>query len=392
MRKKTKNFVIVLLIFTLGITGCGKETKNAEKDISKSGQEEVEKEEKQEFEYEEREKGIVLTQYNGNSDKVEIPSEIEGKIVIGVEKTLFENCNRLTSVQFPACIESIQGGIFEKFSNVVIIGYENTKCEEVSQGEKRAFQSLGENPECIQYVDIYDSETKNVMNYTRLINGEKGKEGEYSEGAAFSVKEGVATLTLNNYNGGMIMAGGYGSLCIVLEEGSVNYIKAADKNIGINVFGNLTIQGNGSLSVKGGDLGSGQGIWTVGDLIIKDKVNLFVKSGDVESRQVYGIAAGLGTIKIIDAKVEIQTGMNNIAIIAGCNAHQEEGKIELEDCNIEEGGTVKDIRLATGGVEYYLGQSVAEESIEVSQTNGSLNGAADYIRISNERGAALETD
>ena len=33
-----------MLIFTLGITGCGKETKNAEKDISKSGQEEVEKE------------------------------------------------------------------------------------------------------------------------------------------------------------------------------------------------------------------------------------------------------------------------------------------------------------------------------------------------------------
>ena len=202
MRKSIGSIVVILIFLCVGIVGCGEVGENETKNINKIEDEVISEEEIQEFEYKKSDGGIVLTKYNGNDDKIIIPDEIDGKVVIGVDNTMFENCSQLTSVQFPSCIEKIQGGIFKDFPNVIIVGYENTKCEEISLGENRALQSLGENIECIKYIDVYDSETKGVMNYTRLMSGENGKEGEYSEGTSFVIKDGVATLTLNNYNGG----------------------------------------------------------------------------------------------------------------------------------------------------------------------------------------------
>ena len=59
------------------------------------------------WEYEMKDGSIVITQYNGNSSEVVIPSEICGVPVIGIGDNLFYNCTSLTSITIPESVTTI---------------------------------------------------------------------------------------------------------------------------------------------------------------------------------------------------------------------------------------------------------------------------------------------
>lgn len=390
MKKSLRKVMVLGIVGVMLITGCSQEKeieKEAKKEKLEEAQEKVEESEEpiDGFSYEEKQYGIVLTKYHGNEEKVQIPEEIDGKTVIGLDGEVFSDSEKLTCVNIPPCVENMSYDIFKKNPDLVVEGYRNTLGMELATAGRCQFENLGENPQCIKYVNIYDTQTTGVMHSVRLEDGDSGVKGEYSEGASFSIENGVAVLTLDNYQGGMIEAGGYGSLIIRLKEGSVNSIDAAEENEGIACRGSLVIEGNGSLSVKSGDDQRCVGIWVYGDLTIQDGVKLFVKGGISETQPSHSMFVQNGDIKISDSDVEIQVGKmnsNSSTIIAIVDIYQEHGKIILENCTIKEGGKIEPIMAKYQGKEYFYGQSIGKQgTINLEFEKQKFTGSAEYVRI-----------
>lgn len=383
----TAKMAAMMLVLTMLISGCASTDSNKEE---KKPVADVQEDEKPTdgFAYEEKEVGIVLTEYYGSSDQVDIPSEIDGKIVIGLDAALFANCEKLTRVSVPGTVESVGAGIFADFPNVIVDCYEHS-AGDIYQASACSLNVLGENPECARYVKIYSSETKSLMDYTFLKDGEKGEEGSYCEGASFAIEDGTAVLTLDNFNGGMILAGN-GSLTIRLAEGSVNNIVGADKadyECCIIANGSLIIEGNGSLSMKAGDSGSGCVLRTYGSMTVQDQVKMFAKTGQTDN-STYGIFVEKGDFKVIDSHVEVQVAqseLNSPAILVSPRSRVENnnlvydnGKIILEKCEIVAGGHVEEYSIEVEGIEYFGGSSITEDGISCEDL---LKGCAEYVKI-----------
>lgn len=385
MRINSCKMSVVLLITAMSIWGCQTNNKEEVKPVEVALEDEKPTDG---FAYVEKGAGIVLTEYYGNSEEVQIPEEIDGYIVIVLDSTLFKNSTQIKRVRIPGTVESVASGIFEKCPDVIVECYTNN-LQNIASAGKCSLNILGDNPECARYVQIYSSETKGVMECIYLKDGEAGKEGTYSEGASFAIEDGEAVLTLNNYDGGMIVPGN-GNLTIRLVEGSFNSITAADKQNGIITKDNLTIEGNGILSMKAGDSGSGVGIQVAyGDLTIQDQVNMFVKSGFVD-RATWGIHVEAGDIKITNSKVEVQiaeTGVYGMAIVAGTDKYNVDtfgakGEILLEQCEIVEGGMVAGWYTDYDGDgidESLLGRTIGESKISIEDEH--LAGVSEYVRI-----------
>ena len=385
MKKGLHKLMAVLLMSTMLIPGC----KAKEQEEVKPIENPIEDEKPTDgFAYKEKEIGIVLTEYYGSSEEVDIPSEIDGKIVIGLDGALFANSEKLTRVSIPGTVESVGAGIFDGFPNVIVDCYEHI-AGNVYQASACSLNILGENPECAQYVKIYSSETKSLMDYTFLKDGEKGEAGTYCEGASFAIENGTAVLTLNNFNGGMILAGN-GSLTIRLAEGSVNNIVGADKaeyECCVVAKGSLIIEGNGSLSMKAGDRGGGNVISTHGSMTVQDRVKMFAKTGATDN-WTCGISVEKGDFKVVNSHVEVQvaqTGLNSPAILVSPKSRVENnnivydnGKILLEQCEIVEGGNAEEYSFEMEGIEYFGGSSITEMGIRCEE---SLEGCSEYVRI-----------
>ena len=65
-----------------------------------------------EFEYITYKDGIELTRYNGNASSVNVPEKIDGKQVLRLGNSLFENCKWLTTVTLPNGLTSIGNKTF----------------------------------------------------------------------------------------------------------------------------------------------------------------------------------------------------------------------------------------------------------------------------------------
>lgn len=376
--------VVLLSVLFIVVSVCGCE-KEAKKEVKPPSKEELRQNQEEEiYEYTEKEYGIVLTKYKGDEEEIEIPEEIDGKTVIGLENTVFQDCKDIKSVYLPPCIEQVKGETFASFPNVKIKAYRYSYGHLVANEQGMQFEDMGENTAQAQYVELYEMEDKQLASCVRLYDGDSGKEGEYSEGASFAIKNGVATLTLDNFHGGFIYSGYSGALTIELAEGSENSITAAPDDEGIVVNGKLTIQGNGSLSVKAGDDGSGMGIYAIGNLTVQDQVHMYVKAGETDSRHTtIAIGVTCGDIKIANARVEAQVGAGgqNMAICAYTDYDFEHAAIELEGVNVAEGGQVCDIVYRNGEMEQVYARSFGNaEKIPVSE-DGSMEGISNYVRI-----------
>lgn len=65
-----------------------------------------------EFEYVAYKDGIELTRYNGNASSVSVPEKIDGKQVLRLGNSVFENCKWLTTVTLPNGLTSIGNKTF----------------------------------------------------------------------------------------------------------------------------------------------------------------------------------------------------------------------------------------------------------------------------------------
>lgn len=380
VRRRAK--LLSVLFITLLLYGCTKEAKEEVKPPSQEALNEMQGEET--YEYIEKEYGILLTKYMGNEKNIEIPEEVDGKPVIGLEETVFQNCKNIDSVYLPPCIEQVKGGTFDSFPNVKIKAYRYSYGHLTANQKGLQFEDMGENSAQAQYVELYEMEDKQLATCVRLYDGDSGKKGEYTEGASFAIKNGTAILTLDNFHGGFIYSGYSGALTIELAEGSENSITAAPDDEGIIVNGKLTIQGNGSLSIKAGDDGSGMGIYAIGNLTIQDRVHMYVEAGEIDSgNTTVAIGVTCGDIKIANSKVEAKVGSSgsNMAICAYTDYNFEHGNIELEGVNIAEGGQICEMVYRYEDMECTYAESFGNAEKIFASEDGSMEGISKYVRI-----------
>ena len=69
---------------------------------------------------------VRITSYEGSDAEIELPSEIDGKKVVGITSNAFNKCTTLTSVIIPEGIESIGKGAFMNCTNLKNVKIPNT--------------------------------------------------------------------------------------------------------------------------------------------------------------------------------------------------------------------------------------------------------------------------
>ena len=72
------------------------------------------------------ENSVKITGYTGNANIIDIPSEINGKKVIGIDDNAFCNCEKILSVTIPNGIESIGSSAFERCGAITSIEIPNS--------------------------------------------------------------------------------------------------------------------------------------------------------------------------------------------------------------------------------------------------------------------------
>ena len=138
--------MLLIIILTLGVTGCGKITeKTPEKDTSKEQNESTNKNEgkkpvstktitkedvmnapespAEDFKYDKSSEGTVyIRDYLGNDEIVVIPSKIDGGDVVYVAAGIFqEDRTTARAVRFPDGVEKIGGWTFAQSDNIEIV-------------------------------------------------------------------------------------------------------------------------------------------------------------------------------------------------------------------------------------------------------------------------------
>ena len=68
----------------------------------------------------------AISRYTGRDEKVIIPDEIDGHIVIHIEDIAFSGCQNITSVEVPESVTSIGWGAFRDCVNLVNINLPST--------------------------------------------------------------------------------------------------------------------------------------------------------------------------------------------------------------------------------------------------------------------------
>ena len=133
--------------------------------------------------------------------------------------------------------------------------------------------------------------------YKNGSNGNKGSLIRNSSDYNAKYEPNTHTLTLNNYNGGPVIANG--NLTILLD--STNNITSV--NNGINITGNLTIEGTGSLELTGA---RNTTIYASGDITIQGGAK--VKAAGGQDGQAIHAVGGTLTITGSGTKVETTDG------------------------------------------------------------------------------------
>ena len=359
--KKLGAAMVLITLLAGSLTACGKkEDEEALKDKLEQANEKVEKleeedKEEKEFVFREEETGAVLTKYNGDSDEVIIPDEYNGLPVVRIQVGAFENRGTgLKLIQVPPTVDKIENGTLREESEVIIRGYSSTYAENYASGMGLSFESMGENTFETDLVTIWDKEG---VHCTNIYRGQM-LDDESLAGVTFKQLDGKSILVLDNCDIGSIEVGDYAALTIELAEGSDNKITGGRGRDGISTNGNLTIRGNGKLSVFGSDYysisegsnptkgtGSGLSIW--GSLTIEENAKVYAKSGNGKSDYfAEGVWVNNGNLTVSSGgMLEAVAGECEGYIVPALVVHwsydeSRGGQIVLNDVNITGGGSI----------------------------------------------------
>ena len=360
---KKLGFALILAALLAGsLAACGsKKDEDAalEEKLEQANEKVKELEEKdekdKEFVFREEETGAVLTKYNGDSDEVIIPDEYNGLAVVKIQAGTFENRGTgLKVIQVPPTVDKIENGTLREDGGITIRGYSNTYAENYAYGQGLSFESMGENTFETDLVTIWDKDGAHCTNIYRgqMLNDES------LAGVTFKNVDGKSVLVLDNCDIGSIEVEDYAALTIELAEGSDNKITGARGRDGISTSGNLTIRGNGKLSVFGSDYysrsegsnptrgtGSGLSIW--GNLTIEENAKVYTKSGNGKGDFfAEGVWVNNGNLVVSSGgMLEAVAGECEGYIVPALLVHwsfdeSRGGQIVLNDVNITGGGSI----------------------------------------------------
>ena len=364
MKKIWRKLGAALMLAALlagSLTACGKkEDEEALKDKLEQANEKVEKleeedKEEKEFVFREEDTGAVLLKYNGDSEEVIIPDEYNGLSVVKILAGAFENGGTgLKLIQIPPTVDSIEYGTLREESGITIRGYSNTYAENYAYRQRFSFESMGENTFETDLVTIWD---KDGVHCTNIYRGQM-LDDESLAGVTFKQLDGKSVLVLDNCDIGSIEVEDYAALTIELAEGSDNKITGGRGRDGISTSGNLTIRGNGKLSVFGSDYysiseganptkGTGCGLSIWGNLTIEENAKVYAKSGNGKGDYfAEGVWVSNGNLTVsgggmLEAAAGECEGYVVPALLVFWSYNESRGgQIVLNDVNITGGGAI----------------------------------------------------
>ena len=377
---KKLGFALIFAALLAGcLTACGsKEDEDAalEEKLEQANEKvkELEKDDEKdkEFVFREEDTGAVLTKYNGDSDEVIIPDEYNGLPVVKIQAGAFENRGEgIKVIQLPPTVDKIEYYTLREESGITIRGYSSTYAENYAYGQGFSFESMGENTFETDLVTIWD---KDGVHCTNIYRGQM-LDDESLAGVTFKNVNGKSVLVLDNCDIGSIEVEDYAALTIELAEGSDNKITGSRSRNAISTSGNLTIRGNGKLSVFGSDYyaisegatirgtGSGMDVW--GDLTIEENAKVYAKSGNGKGDYFAdGVWVSNGNLTV--------SGGGMLEAVAGeCEGYvvpalavfwsydkSRGGQIVLNDVNITGGGAI--VPIVYRGTDEETGESYEE--------------------------------
>lgn len=357
---KTLGLALLLLMGLMGsLTACG--SKESEEDVKekidkaneKVAELEEEDEKDREFVFREEQTGAVLTKYNGTAEEVEIPEDYNGLAVVKIESAAFKNNETVKVIQIPRTVTTIQSGTLQEECGITIRGYTNTYAEYYAMSLGLTFESVGENTFQADSITIWDKEGAHCTNIYRgqIIDDEE------LAGITFKKVDGESVLLLDNCDIGSIEVEEYAALTIELAAGSDNKITGGRGKDGIWSHGNLTVKGDGKLSVFGCDYYSivdgagagsyvGYGISVEGNLNIEENAKVYAKSGNSKkSWFAIGVAVNGGNVTVSgNGMLEAVGGDNEEGLIVPAllveSFNNRGGEILLENVNVTGGGAI----------------------------------------------------
>lgn len=404
-RVKILGFALILMLLAGSFTACS-DKKQEEEEIKKKVEDankkveklEEEDKKKDEFVFREEENGAVLTKYNGTDKEVIIPEEYNGLAVVKIEEYTFrEKTADIQLIQIPATVKEIKNQTLREGSSIAIRGYSDTCAEWYAARLGLAFESMGENTREADMVTIWDKDAAHCTNLYRgqMIDDEKLK------GVTFKQVDGKSVLVLDNCDIGSVEVNDFAALTIELAEGSQNKIAGERGKSGISTNGKLTIKGSGKLSVFGADyfhvpdgansgtwIGEGLNIW--GNLGIEENAQVYVKGGNGKG-ETYTFGAYIaGNLMASGGVLEVVSGENEKpvpALIVSSVYEGRGGEILLDGVNITGGGQIAPVVYRgtdedTGeAYEYKDGVSISGEAeVSCTQEEG-YKGASTHIII-----------
>ncbi len=398
-RKVTVLGVALLLVIALmgSLSACkGKEKEEADvkEKLDKANEKvqelEEEDEKDREFVFREEETGAVLTAYNGTAEEVVIPEEYNGLAVVKIDNQVFRNNDTVKVIQIPPTVTGIQPSAIREESGIILRGYSNTFAEYFAMNRGLTFESVGENTFETDSVTIWD---KDGAHCTTIYRGQ-AIEDEKLAGVEFKKVDGKSVLVLNNCDIGSIEVKEFAALTIELASGSENKIAGARGKDGIWSYGNLTIKGDGKLSIFGGDFygivdGAGTGSYVGGGLLAEGNLNIeenakvYAKAGNGKKEYyAIGVASYGGIITV--------SGNGMLEAVSGDNEGSQSPAILASSFILSDGSArggeivLNEVKLTGGGqIVPFVYRGTYEDTGEAYEETGgqSISGAGEVSFI-----------
>lgn len=138
-------------------------------------------------------KNIVLTDYNGSSTSVEIPSSIGENTVTGIQGGVFSGCSQITKVIIPNSVTVIDGAAFSGCdSGVTLVVDEGSAAETFAKNNGYSYQKPGEAEAAKKRIEEQAEEEKQKIDaLSELTEEEKEKKKQEINDAVENIKQTI---------------------------------------------------------------------------------------------------------------------------------------------------------------------------------------------------------